>query len=259
MGGAPSHTPSRGEEGPFVSDSQNDPRVLMVDDEPADTAMIRDVLSQLGVGVVGAYMQLTDLLAALAHGDPPDLVLADLNLPDSQGTNTVEVLRAAHPQLPVVVVTGDPVAAQDAISAGADEVVTKDQLRSDLGRAVLGSLARNAGPVGAKATAFYLADAPLLVVDDEDRVVMANAIATRLLERPPDPSRQFPMLFVPKDRVEVESFLLSARSLAGQKVWTTARLDLVTGVRDCELRGVLDPRSGRVHVTLVVATDGPPP
>lgn len=49
---------------------------------------------------------LADALAAIESDGPPDLVLMDLGLPDSQGLATLRRFRECHSDVPVVVISG---------------------------------------------------------------------------------------------------------------------------------------------------------
>ena len=107
--------------------------VLVIEDDPADRALIRRLLLQhprryevreAASGVEG--------LAACA-ATPPDCVLLDFHLPDMEGT---EVLRGlAHGEglvltLPVAMLSGveDDAAATAALQAGAQDYLLKDGL-----------------------------------------------------------------------------------------------------------------------------------
>lgn len=62
------------------------------------------------------------------------IVLLDLNLPDSQGIATLEKMRLAHPTTPTIVLTGmdDEVVAVQAIESGAQGFLQKDNLDANL-------------------------------------------------------------------------------------------------------------------------------
>ncbi len=225
-------------------------RALLLEDEPADRTLILEALRAQEVEVAGVFGALDDLIAALDTQDgSPDLVLADLNLPDSYGVFTVEALRDARPNLPIVVITGDVTAAANAIRAGADEVVTKDDL-PHLVNAVTNSMQRASGS-GVLGRAFQMADTPLVVVDRVDQVVMLNEAASGHLGIDAARRLSFPSLFAPEDRVEVASFLASMVDADGEKVWASARLHDADGA-ECEMTGRIDQRSGLGHVTLTI-------
>jgi signal transduction histidine kinase len=84
--------------------------VLLVEDNPGDARLIREMLLS-GETLMGERFTLTtvqtlaDGLAELANG-LFDIVLLDLNLPDSFGVETLLKVRMAYPFLAVVVLTG---------------------------------------------------------------------------------------------------------------------------------------------------------
>jgi signal transduction histidine kinase len=114
------------------------PRVLVVEDHEPDRELILDVLHEAHTDTCG---RLRDALE-LAQGH--DLVVLDLGLPDSQGAITFQTFQAAHPTLPVVVLTGtdDVQLGESLISLGAEDYVPKRELRTRLSTAVLHTLVR---------------------------------------------------------------------------------------------------------------------
>src|ERR671938_590146 len=99
-------------------------RILVVDDEPQITRVLRRSLATHGYDVRVA----ADGLAALqTFGDwPPDLVVTDLSMPHTDGLQLCRNLRAIS-QVPVIVlsVRGEEKAKVEALDAGADDYVTK--------------------------------------------------------------------------------------------------------------------------------------
>lgn len=71
---------------------------------------------------------LSRALARLGEG-PVDVVLVDLNLPDSSGAATIQRVRAAAPLTPIIALTsaGEATIAERCIEAGADDFVDKRQ------------------------------------------------------------------------------------------------------------------------------------
>jgi two-component system, cell cycle response regulator DivK len=80
-------------------------RVLVVEDNPLNLKLIRDVLQISGYDVVEARSGEEGL--RVAQQNPPDLVLMDLQLPGIDGTETLRRLRQGTlgPDVPVVAVT----------------------------------------------------------------------------------------------------------------------------------------------------------
>jgi DNA-binding NarL/FixJ family response regulator len=77
---------------------------LIVDDEPHVLVLLRGLLKQLGIETVWEAADGTAALEqAAAHN--PEVVLLDLNLPQTDGLQVLEKLKAAHPSMPVIVVS----------------------------------------------------------------------------------------------------------------------------------------------------------
>ena len=104
-------------------------RILVVDDQPANIVMLRDVLDQEGyVNVVST----TDPreVGPILDGLAPDLVLMDLHMPHIDGAALVkEIRRRTSPDeyLPVVILSSDesPDARRRALAAGATDFLLK--------------------------------------------------------------------------------------------------------------------------------------
>src|SRR6201986_3028715 len=99
-------------------------RILVVDDEPQITRVLRRSLTSHGYDVRVA----ADGLAALQTlGDwPPELVATDLSMPGTDGLQLCRNLRAIS-QVPIIVlsVRGEEKTKVQALDAGADDYVTK--------------------------------------------------------------------------------------------------------------------------------------
>jgi len=80
-------------------------RILVVEDNPLNLKLVRDVLQFAGYVVIEANSGEEGL--RLAQEDPPDLVLMDLQLPGIDGSETLRRMRQASfgRDLPVVAVT----------------------------------------------------------------------------------------------------------------------------------------------------------
>lgn len=99
--------------------------VLIVEDDQPFIEILRHWLGEGPIRVARTLAEAAEMIAASA----PRVVLLDLSLPDSCAANTLAKLRelkkAASDAL-VIVVTGNPLAAKDAMAAGADHFITKD-------------------------------------------------------------------------------------------------------------------------------------
>ena len=102
-------------------------RVLVVD----DSAIVRDLVGQI---IIGAGYELStsvdgvDALQAI-HAAPPDLVLADVDMPRMDGFELLTQVRRHHPTLPVVMHTtrGSTEDRRRAATLGADGYVSKSE------------------------------------------------------------------------------------------------------------------------------------
>ena len=117
-----------------ISTGKDSTRILIVDDDPRTRFVLRLVLERQGYLVREA----SDGGKALEmlEADPlPDVVTADLMMPNVSGFELIERLRS-EPRtvaIPIVVVTSDPDAAQRLSSSGmVDAIVSKPFTASDL-------------------------------------------------------------------------------------------------------------------------------
>ncbi len=105
-------------------------RILVVEDNPADTDLIREALPETGPVSfrIESVARLAEALARMAS-KAIDLVLLDLGLPDSHGLQTLQKLRQAAPDIPVIVLTGtdDQELAVAAVRDGAQDYLIKGQ------------------------------------------------------------------------------------------------------------------------------------
>jgi two-component system nitrogen regulation response regulator NtrX len=118
-------------------------RILVVDDEQNIRRSLEITLEGEGFAVESAGTG-EEALAAVA-ADPPDAVFLDIKLPGLDGMEVLRRLRAEHPRLPVVMITGHATIARavEATRLGAFDFVEKP-FSSE--RILL--LARNAAQVG---------------------------------------------------------------------------------------------------------------
>src|SRR2546425_5505360 len=103
------------------------PRILVVDDTPANVHILQARLSANGYDMVTA----TDGEAALAavRESEPDLILLDVMMPKMDGFEVCRRLRAdaSLPFIPIIMVTAraDPKDVVEGLEAGGDEYLTK--------------------------------------------------------------------------------------------------------------------------------------
>ena len=107
-------------------------RILLLEDEPDSTALVRHYL--VGSGSQRLSLEcVTTLAEALAQlrREDFDLVLCDLNVPDSKGLDTLEGMVAATERM-IIVLTGDdaPALAEAALERGAYDFLHKKDLNA---------------------------------------------------------------------------------------------------------------------------------
>jgi phosphoserine phosphatase RsbU/P len=108
-------------------------RALLVEDNPGDARLIREMLREARAGHAVVQLTHADRLAAgLEHlaAHPTDVVLLDLSLPDSGGFDTFARTHAAAPDVPIVVLSGldDEDTAVRAVQAGAQDYLVKGRV-----------------------------------------------------------------------------------------------------------------------------------
>jgi PAS domain S-box-containing protein len=110
-------------------------KVLLVEDNPGDARLIREMLTEAGEGTydIEWVPRLSEALERLAR-DEIDVVLLDLGLPDSYGLDTFLRAHAQAPQVPFVVLTGlsDETLAVTAVRKGAQDYLVKGETDGNL-------------------------------------------------------------------------------------------------------------------------------
>lgn len=113
----------------------NATRFLLIEDDPAYARLLREILAETPEfpHTIADAATLDDGLARLAQ-QTYDIALLDLGLPDADGTEALERLVAAAPELPVVVLStrNDLSVAIESMRAGAQDYLVKGQSESVL-------------------------------------------------------------------------------------------------------------------------------
>lgn len=117
-------------------------RVLVIEDEAIVRSLIVEVLEDAGFEVTEAE-RAEEGLEAIARS-APSIVVSDIVMPGLSGLELLETVRATHPSLPVVLVTGAGTYGNltQALAFGASGVVVKPFSHQDLVRAVHSALNR---------------------------------------------------------------------------------------------------------------------
>jgi PleD family two-component response regulator len=104
-------------------------RVLIVDDDPSNRALLETILARNGFTNVASADSAASALESLLQ-DEPDLIMLDLHMSGVDGFEFLVLLSEKMPQdhyLPVLIITGDatPETRNKALASGAHDFLTK--------------------------------------------------------------------------------------------------------------------------------------
>lgn len=124
--------------------------ILIVEDNPGDAQLLMELLhpSMLGDGFPEFHLQRAKNLhesISLVNSVDIDLILLDLNLPDSRGIESFTRLEQVCPNIPVIVLTGleEEKIGLQAVKAGAQDFLAKGHIESQiLARSIVFSMER---------------------------------------------------------------------------------------------------------------------
>jgi DNA-binding NarL/FixJ family response regulator len=106
-------------------------RVLLLEDNQADAALISHELQRSGMRILLVQVDSAESFTAALKSFAPDVVLSDHSLAQFDSGAALEVLREVRPTAPFIIVTGNLIASQvgAAIRAGAEDVILKTNMR----------------------------------------------------------------------------------------------------------------------------------
>jgi DNA-binding response OmpR family regulator len=113
-----------------MAEPQN-PRILLVDDDPDIARLVQHILAAHGLGPA---TQVTSGREALAALNDIDVVLLDQQLPDTSGLDVLDAIRSRPAPPAVVLITGhgNESLAAAALRRGADDYLAKDSALTEL-------------------------------------------------------------------------------------------------------------------------------
>lgn len=87
-----------------MDNARQPPSVLVIDDDAQLRGFLREVLDQEGFEVLEADNGTVG--SAMFERHRPDLVLTDIVMPEKEGMELIMELRRAHPELPIIAMSG---------------------------------------------------------------------------------------------------------------------------------------------------------
>jgi len=169
--------------------------VLLIEDNPIDILIIREMLAEAG-GIsfnVESVSLLKDGLDRLTQR-MFDVILADLGLPDSQGTETFEMVYSQGHDIPIIVLTAhdDEEFAVKAIQTGAQDYLIKGEISFNLLiRSIRYAIERNRSEKVIRESkeewerTFNAIDDIITILDPDMRIVRTNRALMRMLNTGP--------------------------------------------------------------------------
>ncbi len=143
-------------------------RILIVEDEPAMVAGLRDNFEYEGYDVISAADGAEGLDRALA--DNPDLVVLDVMMPRMSGLDVCKQLKSRKPSLPIIMLTarGQEIDKVVGLELGADDYVTKPfSIRELMAR--VKAVLRRVSPPASVAEVYRFSDVEVNIRSNEVR------------------------------------------------------------------------------------------
>ena len=210
-------------------------KILIIDDEPAFTNLVDQILTQKGYQVLKASDGQEALRLLFAH--KPDLVLLDVVMPKMNGWQTLSRIREFS-DIPIIILTGKRAAEEDIVrglDCGADDYLLKPVRNRELVARVQAALRRAELPSlrGVQKEIAYSDD--FLAVDINKRRVMVKGEPVKLTPK------EFRLLAL---LVENADYILTHKQIL-EKVWGWEYTDDLDYVRIyiSHLRQKIEPDS----------------
>lgn len=170
---------------------------LLIEDDPDDTMLLMKLMAQSEWPSFKFKLFCAEDLATglkILSAEGIEVVLLDLMLPDSQGLETVEKVRAQAPDIPIVVMTGlrDETMGLNALRHGAQDYQVKGNITAhELKRTIGYAVERHRLLTSVKS---IISNAPdgMVIIDSKDAVQYVNPAAAALFGRGPLVGRPFP-------------------------------------------------------------------
>src|SRR5258706_9587916 len=133
------------DEGGSTTTDRRPAMIAVVDDDSGFAGYLRTFLALRGYEA-RSYSRGDEIVAAIRQGEPPDIVLLDVAMPGMDGLQTLKALKAARPELQVIMLSGREQAATivEAVRLGAADYVVKPDDPEGLGEIALDAAIKSA-------------------------------------------------------------------------------------------------------------------
>ncbi len=110
-------------------------KILLIEDNPGDYLILKKMLKETEYTTfkLTHSLKLKDGLQILQN-NKFDVIILDLNLPDSEGLDTFLQILSKHPELPIIILTGlsDEEMGVNAVKQGAQDYLVKGEFNGKL-------------------------------------------------------------------------------------------------------------------------------
>lgn len=106
-------------------------RIVLIEDSPADADLVKEyVKDQPGGFEVEHFFTLAEAFSYIKNSSNVDVIISDLNLPDSFGQDTITKLSSTFPNIPLVILTGneDQNIALNSLNTNVQEFIVKGDI-----------------------------------------------------------------------------------------------------------------------------------
>ncbi len=197
-------------------------KILLIEDNPGDTRLIEEMIKELDTPHFElASVERLDWGLRLLKENKFGVLLLDLNLPDSNGLDTLLKAQAEVPHIPIVVLTGltDESLALEALKRGAQDYLVKGKVQSSpLARSVRYAIERKGAEHALQESERRFKDISenanewIWEVDPNGKYTYSGPIVERILGFKPEEvlEKHFYDLYCPQEREKFKKVALEA-------------------------------------------------